>query len=114
MRERIFQEHRLLHLERLAARTIFALARTGSTYSNGIGDFAIAFSTHPSLRVTDATGPQPRTILPTDGVSALFEAAMDATEEAVYNSLLKAVDTTGNARTIRALPIDRVTEILRR
>ena len=75
-------------LERLAARAIFALARTGSTYSNGSGDFAIAFSTHPSLRVTTADGPQPRTVLPTDGVSALFEAVLDATEEAVYNSLL--------------------------
>jgi len=95
-------------LKRLAARAIFALARTGSTYSNGSGDFAIAFSTHPSLRVTASTGPQPRTILPTDSVSSLFEAALDATEEAVYNSLLKAVDTSGNRETIRALPIDRL------
>jgi D-aminopeptidase len=95
-------------LKRLAARAIFALARTGSTYSNGSGDFAIAFSTHPSLRVTASTGPQPRTILPTDSVSSLFEAALDATEEAVYNSLLKAVDTSGNGETIRALPIDRL------
>jgi len=94
-------------LKRLAARAIFALARTGSTYSNGSGDFAIAFSTHPSLRVTASTGPQPRTILPTDSVSSLFEA-LDATEEAVYNSLLKAVDTSGNGETIRALPIDRL------
>ena len=77
-------------LERLAARAIFALARTGSTYSNGSGDFAIAFSTHPSLRVTAADGPQPRTILPTDAVSGLFEAVLDATEEAVYNSLLQS------------------------
>ena len=43
--------------QRLAARAVFALARTGSTYSNGSGDFAIAFSTHPSLRVTGAAGP---------------------------------------------------------
>src|SRR6266576_4292534 len=65
-------------LKRLAARAIFALARTGSTYSNGSGDFAVAFSTHPSLRVTSSSGPQPRTVLPTDGVSNLFEAALDA------------------------------------
>ena len=79
------------NLERLAARAIFALARTGSTYSNGSGDFAIAFSTHPSLRVRPTTdGPQPRTVLPTDGVSGLFEAVLDATEEAVYNSLLES------------------------
>ena len=88
------------------ARAIDALARTGSTYSNGSGDFAIAFSTHASLRVTNAAGPQPRTVLPTDSISGLFEAVMDATEEAVYNSLLKAVDTTGNGRTVRVLPID--------
>jgi L-aminopeptidase/D-esterase-like protein len=49
------------NLQRLAARAVFALARTGSTYSNGSGDFAIAFSTHPSLRVTSATAPQTRT-----------------------------------------------------
>ena len=58
------------NLERLAARAIFALARTGSTYSNGSGDFAIAFSTHPSLRLTTTDGPQPRTVLPTDASRA--------------------------------------------
>lgn len=93
-------------LKRLAARAVYALARTGSTYSNGSGDFAIAFSTAPSLRVTDATGPQPRSILPTDEVSPLFEAVLEATEEAVDNSLLRATDVTGSGRTIRALPID--------
>jgi D-aminopeptidase len=101
-------------LERLAARAIFALARTGSSYSNGSGDYAIAFSTHPSLRVTGAPGPQQRTILPTDGVSALFEATLDATEEAVYNSMLKAVDVTGSGRTVRALPIDTLTSVLKK
>jgi D-aminopeptidase len=101
-------------LERLAARAIFAMARTGSTYSNGSGDFAIAFSTHPSLRVTGATAPQSRTVLPTEGVSALFEAVLDATEEAIYNSMLKAIDTTANGRTVRALPIDAVREALKK
>ena len=56
-------------LERLAARAIYAMARTGSTYSNGSGDFAIAFTTHPSLRVTPSPGPQPRTVLPTDSAT---------------------------------------------
>jgi D-aminopeptidase len=102
------------NLERLAARAIFALARTGSTYSNGSGDFAIAFSTHPSLRVTAATTPQPRTVLPTDGVSGLFEAVLDATEEAVYNSLLKATTTTANGRTIQALPIEELKAVLKK
>jgi hypothetical protein len=75
-------------LTRLAARAIYGLARTGSSYSNGSGDFAIAFSTASDLRVTfgDAT-PRARTLLPTDGVSGLFLAALEATEEAVYNSL---------------------------
>jgi D-aminopeptidase len=101
-------------LKRLAARAIYAMARTGSTYSNGSGDFAIAFSTHAANRVTGAAGPQPRTLLPTDAVSGLFEAVMDATEEAIYNSLLKATDTTGNGRTVRAIPVERLREILHR
>ena len=101
-------------LQRLAARAIFAMARTGSTYSNGSGDFAIAFSTHPSLRVTGASGPQPRTVLPTDSVSALFESVLDATEEALYNSMLRAIDTTGNGRTIRALPIEELKAVLKK
>ena len=99
-------------LKRLAARAIFALARTGSTYANGSGDFAIAFSTDRTLRVTGAAGPQPRTILPTDDVSVIFEAALDATEEAVYNSLLRATDTAGGGRTVHALPIEPLTKLL--
>jgi D-aminopeptidase len=99
-------------LERLAARAIYALARTGSTYSNGSGDFAVAFSTDPTLRVTSASTPQTRTLLPTEGVSSLFEAVLEATEEAVDNSLLKATDTTANGRTIRAIPIDGLKSLL--
>jgi D-aminopeptidase len=101
-------------LQRLAARAVFALARTGSTYSNGSGDFAIAFSTHPSQRVTSAAGPQPRMVLPTDSVSSLFEAVLDATEEAVDNSLLRATDVTANGRTIHALPIEPLKSILKK
>jgi len=102
------------NLQRLAARAVFALARTGSTYSNGSGDFAIAFSTHASQRVTSAAAPQPRTVLPTDSVSGLFEAVLDATEEAVDNSLLQATDVSSNGRTIRALPIDVLRTILKK
>jgi D-aminopeptidase len=101
-------------LKRLAGRAVFALGRTGSTYSNGSGDFAIAFSTFAANRVTAARGPQARTVIPTDEVSGLFEAALDATEEAVYNSLLKATDSTANGRTIPALPIDRLKDILKK
>lgn len=102
------------NLERLAARAVFALARTGSTYSNGSGDFAIAFSTHASRRVTGAAGPQARTVLPTDGVSGLFEAVLDATEEAIDNSLLTATDVTANGRTMRAIPIDALQTLLKK
>lgn len=101
-------------LQRLAARAVFALARTGSTYSNGSGDFAMAFSTHPSQRVTNATGPQQRMVLPTDSVSNLFEGVLDATEEAVDNSLLRATDVTANGRTIHALPIAQLKAVLRK
>jgi D-aminopeptidase len=100
-------------LKRLAARGVFALARTGSTYANGSGDFAIAFSTHPSLRVTSTTGIATRTVLGTDAMSALFEAALDATEEAVDNSLLRATDVTASGRTIHALPIDDLKALLK-
>ena len=94
-------------LKRVAARAIFAMARTGSTYSNGSGDFAIAFS-------TAAAPAGPPTPGPPDSISALFEATLDATEEAIYNSILKATDTTGNGRTIRALPIDELTRLLQK
>jgi D-aminopeptidase len=91
-------------LKRLAARAIYAMARTGSTYSNGSGDFAVAFSTRSLGFVS----------LSTDSVSGLFEATLDATEEAIYNSILKAIDTTGNGRTIRALPVDDLTRLLKK
>jgi D-aminopeptidase len=90
-------------LKRLAARALFGLARTGSSYSNGSGDFAIAFS-------TARTGPP----LPTDALSPLFQAALEATEEAVYNSLLRATTVTSNGTTVEAIPIDRVREILKK
>jgi D-aminopeptidase len=103
------------NLKRLAARAIYGLARTGSSYSNGSGDFAIAFSTVPELRTRFGSAtPQVRTLLPTDGVSALFQAALEATEEAVYNSLLKATTVTSRFGTAEALPVDRVRAILAR
>ena len=102
-------------LKRLAARAIFGLARTGSSFSNGSGDFAIAFSTAEGLRTRFGAGaPQARTLLPTDGVSPLFQAALEATEEAVYNSLLRATTVVSRSGKAEALPIDRVREILTR
>ncbi len=102
-------------LERLAARAVFGLARTGSSYSNGSGDYALAFSTAESLRVRHAdAGPSVRTLLPAEGLSPLFQAALEATEEAVLNALLRATSVTGMGRTVEAIPIDRVREALRK
>ncbi len=94
-------DHRNLY--RLAARAMAGLARTGSSFSNGSGDYAIAFSA--------AHGAPP---LGNDAVSPLFLAAIEATEEAVYNSLFRAVTMTGNGQTVEALPLERTLEILRR
>jgi len=102
-------------LRRLAARAVFALARTGSSYSNGSGDYAIAFSTAPDLRLRHGErAPAARTTLPTEGLSPLFQAALEATEEAVYNSLLRATSVTGNGRSVEALPLDELRALLRR
>jgi D-aminopeptidase len=100
-------------LERLAARALFGLARTGSSYSNGSGDFALAFSTSPAMRTRHGdAAPVPRTVLPPEALSPLFQAALEATEEAVYNALLKATAVTANGRTVEAVPIEKVREIL--
>jgi D-aminopeptidase len=102
-------------LRRLAARSVFGLARTGSAYSHGSGDYAIAFSTSPEGRYRfGETAPRPRSFLPGDAVSPLFEAVLEATEEAVLNSLLRATSATANGRTVEALPIDRLRTILAR
>jgi D-aminopeptidase len=102
-------------LRRLAARAVFGLARTGSSYSNGSGDYAIAFSTSPEARARfGETAARPRSLLPTEAVSPLFQAALEATEEAVYNSLLQATPVTSRGRTVEALPVDRVREILKK
>ena len=94
-------------LGRLAARAVFGLARTGSSYSNGSGDFAIAFSTSPEMRsrFNDAS-PRARTILPTDAISPLFEAVLEATEEAVYNSLFQATTVRSANGTVEAIPLE--------
>jgi D-aminopeptidase len=101
-------------LHRLAARAVFGLGRTGSSYSNGSGDFAIAFSTAAEMRSRfNETAPHPRSVLPTDATSPLFEAALEATEEAVYNSLFQATTVRSSIGAAEALPIDRVRELLK-
>ena len=111
------------NLRRLAERALMGLARTGSSASNGSGDYVVAFSTAASVRrvqpVGAATPPRgPVTITTTelanDETSALYQAVVEATEEAIYNSLFMATTTTARGRTVRALPLDSVRAILRR
>jgi D-aminopeptidase len=100
-------------LRRLAARAVFGLARTGSSYSHGSGDYAIAFSTARSVRVGRGTSaPAAYEALAADAVSPLFEMALEATEEAVYNSLLRATTVRSRIGTAEAIPIDRLRQIL--
>ena len=101
-------------LKRLAKRAMLGLARTGASATHGSGDYVIAFSTAPELRSRfrslEMTGGAPE--VRGDRLSPLFQATIEATEEAIYNSLLKAVTVEGRAELLRkALPIDRLLEI---
>ena len=102
------------NLERLARRALVGLARTGSSMSNGSGDYVIAFSTAEAVR--RRAGEPLRTVreLPDEAMSPLFQAVAEATEEAIYNSLFRATTTRGHRGTVEALPLDRTLEILRR
>lgn len=104
------------NLKRMAARAMLGLGRTGAAGSNGSGDYAIAFSTSKATRITTekAVGVRNTESLANDAMSPLFEAVIEGTEEAVYNSLFKATTVTGNGHTVEALPIDRTLEILRK
>ncbi len=99
-------------LQRVAARGIMGMARTGADGSNGSGDYAIAFSTSPDVRRHPPADRQLRN-LNDDAVSPVFEATIEATEEAIYNSLFRATSVTSRGRTVAALPIDSVRAILR-
>lgn len=99
-------DHR--NLERLARRALAGLARTGSTMSNGSGDYVIAFSTVPVARLAAAPP------LGNDGVSPLFAGVIEATEEAIYNSLFLATTVRGFQGTVAALPLDSTAAILQR
>ena len=103
------------NLRRLAARGLLGMARTGSAASNGSGDYAIAFSTAPQLRIHSSEKPQTRRVelLANDAMSPLFLAVIEATEEAIYNSMFRATTMNGNGHTVEALPIDKTVEILK-
>jgi D-aminopeptidase len=106
------------NLRRIAARAIMGLARTGSSASTGSGDYAIAFSTAESVRRHDVREDDPAQArrqvadLDNESMSALFEAAVEATEEAIYNSLFMATTVTSRGHTVQAIPLDKVREVL--
>jgi D-aminopeptidase len=106
-------DHR--NLSRLAARAMMGLARTGSSESNGSGDYVIAFSSSPDVRI-DASEPlyRPKELLSNESMSPLFEAVIEATEEAIYDSMFKAHDVTGNGHTVKALPLQETVDLLKK
>jgi D-aminopeptidase len=110
------------NLQRLAARAMLGVARTGSSGSNGSGDYVVAFSTAEQVRrrLTPSAArdpnapPAPRAVqeLANDDMSPLFEAVIEATEEAIYNSMFMATSVTSRGRTVPAIPLDSVRAIL--
>ncbi|MGA9303877.1 MAG: P1 family peptidase [Candidatus Sulfotelmatobacter sp.] len=106
-------DHR--NLSRLASRAMMGLARAGSSESNGSGDYVIAFSSSPDVRI-EAGEPlyRPKELLSNESMSPLFEAVIEATEEAIYNSMFKAHDVTGNGHTVKALPLQETVDLLKK
>jgi D-aminopeptidase len=104
------------NLERLAHRGLLGIARTGSPMTNGSGEYAVAFSTNLDVRRTPERRGKPSPIvdLPNDQMSPLFEAAVEAAEEAAINSLFAATPMEGNGHHVDALPIDRVVKLYKR
>ncbi len=101
------------NLRRLAARAIVGVGRTGSWIGNGSGDYVIAFSTHPGVRRKLGATRLTTTELGNDAMSGLFQAIVEATEEAIYNSLFAARTVTAKTGSVEALPVDEVVRILR-
>jgi len=104
------------NLKRLAARAMLGLGRTGSAASNGSGDYVIAFSTATELRIRtdDKNSVRQLNLLSNDAMSPLFLAVIESTEEAIYNSLLRATTVSGRGHMVDALPIDKTIGILRK
>ncbi len=101
------------NLERLAKRAFMGLAKTGSFASNGSGDYILAISVNKDNLIDSRTSYYFPTLLHNDSMSPLFEAAVEATEEALWNSLFAATTTTGNGLTVEALPVEKVVELLK-
>ncbi len=100
-------------LERLAMRAMMGLARTGSFASNGSGDYVIAFSADPAVRrPRESDAPIDTPSLVNDSMSPLFAAAAEATEEAIYNAILKATTVSSARGTREAIDVDEVVRVL--
>ncbi|HVZ77972.1 MAG TPA: P1 family peptidase [Gemmatimonadaceae bacterium] len=102
------------NLRRLASRAIMGLSRTGSFAANGSGDYVIAFSTNTAVRRHFDQRRPDVPELTNDEMSPLFEAVVEATEEAIYNSMFMATTVTYRGHSVNPVPLDRVREILRK
>lgn len=102
------------NLERVASRGMMGLGRTGSSASNGSGDYILAFSTAESVRREFDAARLQTTELANEQMSAVFQASVDAVEESVYNALFMATTMTGNGQTVEAIPLDQVRKVLRK
>jgi D-aminopeptidase len=102
------------NLTRLARRALAGLARTGASMTDGSGDYVIAFSTAREVRRMPATPNKVPllTDLPNARMSPLFQAVIEATEEAIYNSLCMAITMSSNGTTVEALPLDKVAALI--
>jgi D-aminopeptidase len=97
------------NLERLAQRALAGMARTGSSFSNGSGDYVIAFSTATDLRIRHGNStPRSASFLSNDAMNPLFKAVIEATEEAIINSLFKATEVSSRFGVAKAIPVDQV------
>ena len=104
------------NLKRLAKRALLGLGKTGGIASNGSGDYVIAVSTFKGLRIPHSTKSKYRNIqvLRNEEISPLFMAVIEATEEAILNSLFMAKSVTGyENRSFDSIPIEKVLKILR-
>ena len=101
------------NLRRLASRAMLGLGKTGSIVSNGSGDYVIAFSTHPDVRRPATMARKRVAELPNDDMSALFQATVEATEEAIYNSILVATTVSSRRGAVEAIPVTDVLRIMR-
>ena len=102
-------------LERLSMRAMMGLARTGSFASNGSGDYVIAFSTDPAVRrPRESDAPVTTPALVNASMSPLFAATAEATEEAIYNAILKATTVSSSRGTLEAIPIKDVERVLKK